>query len=78
MKPFLISWKDKIKVFAFKLSWQDKEKLSKAADATIDLLRKTHDLTPLECAVVLDNLSEGLSDTCGELWETEIQPEKRS
>jgi len=71
MKPFLISWKDKIKVFAFKLSWQDKEKLSKVANDVIDLLRKQHDLTPLECAVVLDNLYVSLQDTCGELWKEE-------
>ena len=69
MKPFLISWKDKIKVFAFTLSWQDKEKLSKAADEVIDLLRKKHNLSPLECGVVLENLYESLRDTCAELWE---------
>ena len=66
----MVSWRDKIKVFGFKLSWQDKEKLSKAADEVIDLLRKTHELTPMECAVVLENLTVSLQDTFGELFAT--------
>jgi hypothetical protein len=73
MKPFEIEWKDKRKIIKFGVTICDKEKLTRASDDTIDLLRKKHKLSPLECAFVLDCLLESLQDTMGQLFQGEVK-----
>jgi len=55
-----------------KIELLNKKKLSKVADEVINLLRKTHHLSPIECAFVLDNLLESLQDTMAQLFNVEI------
>jgi len=56
-----------------KIELLNKEKLSEVADEVIDLLRKKHHLSPLECAFVLDNLLESLEETMAQLFHAEIK-----
>lgn len=63
MKPLEIDWKDKNIMLKFGLDKFDKKQLGDVCSDVIDLLRKKHKLSPIECAFVLDNLLESLQDT---------------
>ena len=69
MKPTRIDWKGKTGAIEFRPSWQDKTKLVHAANDTIDLLRKKHKLSPIQCAIILDFLRSSLADTIAEFME---------
>lgn len=62
--------------FIWKLTFEHKEQLSQICNEVIDLLRKKHNLSPTQCAFVLDTLRGGLQDTMEELFGVEVKEMK--
>ena len=71
MKCIKIDWKQKQKNIAFAISFYDKHRINDACMDVIDVLRKKHKLSPLQCALALEALRDSLSDTMTELFHDE-------